>query len=514
MKTLWYDKEAKIWNEALPLGNGRIGAMVFGGPFSDRIALNEDTLWSGCPASEEPMHSMEEIRKIRMLIAEKKYGEAEKKTSDHLFDFGTQVYMPYGNLYIDVDMWEVQTAQVMDYRRQLDLECGVCTTTYKLGDINVTKTFFVSLEDNVMVVNIKSDKPLIWKFYESVALENAVFTRSGVLTVEGRCPTHASWPGTIEYDEEKESIHFCSMLKVISDQEVFGGGNALGVFNATDTTVLFSIQTSFNGYNKMPVSDGRDYKMACEDKLLQAEALGYEQLLKRHISAYKRYFERMSIKLGGVDYSSEPTDVRIQKAAGGRVDNQLVTLLFDFGRYLSIASSQPGTQPANLQGIWNDTIMPPWRSNYTMNINLEMNYWHVEACDLPECHMPLLKLIRELRERGNTYGLRGWSAWHNTDIWRFHHDVTKQPLWGYELRRAQRSGRGRCESFVRAEKACQKPEAYKSRIYLLCPCRCVCRYFCLKPQSVFHNRSSSSLHSCRAAVFRLLQSQAQPKPCS
>ena len=181
----------------------------------------------------------------------------------------------------------------------------------------------------------------------------------------------------------------------------------------------------------MPVSEGKEYVKLCREKLLKAEALGYEELLKRHVTEYQRYFDRMSIKIDGEDYEHLPTDVRIRKAAEGTVDNQLVTLLFDFGRYLSITSSQPGTQPANLQGIWSNTIMPPWHSNYTMNINLEMNYWHVETCDLPECHLPLLTMIKELRERGNTFGLRGWSAWHNSDLWRFHCEATKDPLWGY-----------------------------------------------------------------------------------
>lgn len=428
-KKLWYNKEAKIWEEALPIGNGRIGAMVFSGTISDKFQINEDTLWSGYPGMETRKHSMEEIYNIRELVKNKKYSEATDATSDIMFGIHSQGYLSYGNLFIDIN---TDKADISDYIRELDMENAVVRTKFNLNGKTVCKEVFVSFTDDILVVNIKSEEPLNYHIYQSVELENKAYFKNGVVTCEGRCPTDVSqYTQTVEYDDAKESIHFCSRIKVLTNDTQYNGGNSLWVDKSKNITILFSIKTSFNGYDKMPVTQGKEYIMSSLELLNNAEEYSYEELKGRHIKEYKKYFDRAEIKIDGESFDNIPTDERIKNAARGTVDNGLVTLLFDFSRYLTISSSMPGTQPANLQGIWNYKVIAPWHSNYTMNINTQMNYWPTETCNLAECHMPLMKMLKEFSEKGNNFGLRGWSSWHNSDIWRFNYEATKGVLWGF-----------------------------------------------------------------------------------
>ena len=427
MKKLFYTHWAKTWNEALPLGNGHLGAMVYGGPVRDTFALNEDTLWSGSPCLEEPRQSMADIHAIRELVAVGDYVGADKLAAQTMHGLRSQAYMPYGKLFAEIC---ATSAKVEDYRRELDLEQGVSVTEYLLGGNLVKKTAFVSLADDVLVLHIQSKKPVTVQFYEAVDLEHSCCGKENMLTVSGRCPTHVYTPDTIIYDD-RESVHFFSTLKILSDKPGLCSGGACRVEKTTELTALFSLCTSFNGFDKQPVSQGKEYINACRGRIAAAEALGYPQLLQRHVEKYCQQFDRVSLTLEGEDLDYIPTDERIRAVAAGAVDNKLTELLFDYARYLTIAASQPGSQPMNLQGIWNDQIMPPWHCNYTININTEMNYWHTERCGLPECHMPLMDMLRDFRSRGNVFGLRGWSAWHNTDLWRFHHVATRMTLYAY-----------------------------------------------------------------------------------
>ena len=427
MKKLFYTSPAKVWNEALPLGNGRLGAMVYGDPFCECLDLNEDTLWSGYPRMGDEPHSMETVREIRRLHGEGKYVEADQATVNTMHAHRTQAYQPYGKLYCQI---AAPDSQVSGYRRELDLAAAVAETRYELNGNPITQTAFISLEDDVLVLQIRSEKKIHVKFFQAVDLEHSCAARGDGMTVTGRCPTEVKFPDRICYDD-RESIHFASRLKVLSDGSVFSGGGCANVRGATRITALFSLCTSFAGFDKMPVSEGKEYVNACSRLLEKAESLGYEALLQRHIQKYRSQFDRVSLTLEGEDYDHIPTDQRIRAAGEGRIDNKLTELLFDFGRYLTIAGSQPGTQPMNLQGIWNDDVMPPWNSNYTININTQMNYWPTERVDLPECHAPLLQMLKELRSRGNVFGLRGWNCWHNTDIWRFYNEASYTAFYGY-----------------------------------------------------------------------------------
>lgn len=428
-KRIWYKKPASVWEEGLPLGNGRIGAMVFSGAVNDKIQVNEDTLWSGYPNKSDYKHSIKEIEEIRRLVNEKKYHEATLKTSEIMPGLASEAYLNYGNIYVDI---VTEKAEISDYERSLDFENAIVTTKFKLNSNPVVKETFVSLKDDIMVVNIKSKEKISVHAYQAVELEHKAYKENdNILMCEGRCPTVTTmYYNEIEYGEE-ESIRFCSCLKPLNKEQVCTSANSIMVDNQKDITLIFSIKTSFNGYDKMPVTQGRDCKKLCMDCIGTVSGMDYEKLKSRHINEYKKYFDRVELEIDGEDFGCLPTDERIANAGKGAVDNGLVVLLFDFGRYLTISSSMPGTQPSTLQGIWNDKMMPCWHSNYTMNINTQMNYWPTETCNLPECHMPFLEMLKDFAHKGNVFGLRGWSSWHNSDIWRFNVEATKGVLWGF-----------------------------------------------------------------------------------
>ena len=426
-RKLWYAKEAGTWEEALPLGNGRLGAMVFGGVFRDRLQINEDTLWTGHPGKCATEHSMEELARVRRLLREKEYDQAHRALSETMAGVNSQMYVPYGSIFIDM-ICENPKCEITDYCRELDLASGITRTAFRYNGELIEKEAFVSLEDDVLVVHIGCQKGKQFHIYQAVTLENCAKEKNGAIEIQGRCPTERDNVYT-----EEESVQFCSLMKVLAKdyRQLASGGNSVMVVGVSEITILFSLKTSFNGYDKMPVSQGREYKDQCRLTLEAAAGYTYETLRQRHMEAYRKYYDRVSLQIHGEDYSALPTDVRIRKAGEGTVDNGLVCLLFDYGRYLAICASQPGTQAMNLQGIWNEKPVPPWASNYTMNINTQMNYWPVETCDLPECHMPLLEMLKDLAKKGNHFGLRGWASWHNSDLWRFNYEATKNPIWGF-----------------------------------------------------------------------------------
>lgn len=436
-KKLWYEQEARTWTEALPLGNGRIGAMAFSGTAYDKIQLNEETLWSGYPDKERRSHSMEEIKKIREMVRKGDYLRADQATCDSMLNARTDAYLSYGHIYVDaVNSWWLESSiEVTDYHRELDLETGTIYCSYNHGIQRVEKELFVSQADDVLVMRISSSMPMCLHVHQAVDLESAQTVENCRMKVTGRCPSYGGDQHDLEnekhgYDEE-ETVHFCSLLGAKTDGKFHCSPNNMVLRNATEVMLVFAIKTSFNDYDKKPVSQGREYENACRECLERAMGYTFDELRERHVEVYKSFFDRVFLRIDGEDYSHEPTDRRIGQAAAGREDNGLTTMLFDYARYLMISGSREGTQPLNLQGIWNDTTLPPWNCNYTMNINAQMNYWVAETCNLPECHMPLLHMVRELSEQGNVYGLRGWASWHNSDLWRFHHEATDRTSWGY-----------------------------------------------------------------------------------
>lgn len=439
MSKLWYKTPADDWNEALPIGNGRIGAMVYGDAMTDRLQLNEETICSGRPNMITKNHTMDEMLAIRELVKKGEYDKADELAAKTMFGVDTEQYISFGNIFgeIHIDNGRRKFEEkggfsgfVKDYTRELDMSEGIVRTKFHTNGFDITKEYFVSLKDDVIVMHIHSERGMGFWYHLMAApeLESRVYGDGKVLTIEGRCPTHCA--NSQEYDENQESVHFCAKAKFLGNGVAHGGGGGLW-FHSDDFTLVMSIKTSFNGFNKMPVSEGKEYVKASLDALCTVEGFTYEELRHRHVEEYKNMFDRCEINIDGENYENEPTDERIIKAGNGRVDNGLARDLFDFGRYLTICANAKGTQPANLQGIWNYHVLSPWRCNYTMNINTEMNYWPCETVNLPECHMPLMNMLKDLSSKGNRIGLNGWCSWHNSDIWRFNCEASPGPMWGF-----------------------------------------------------------------------------------
>ena len=440
MSKLWYKTPADDWNEALPIGNGRMGAMVYGGATTDRLQLNEETICSGYPEHETGSISMEDVLAIREYVKKGEYDKADELATQNMMGAATQQYVSFGNILseiiIDGGRRFSETGSgfdnfVKDYKRELDMNEGIVKTKFHTYGLDITKEYFASLKDDVIVMHIHSERELGFMFHVFAApeLESTVYNEDGVLTIEGRCPTFCG--DRQLYENDKESIHYCARMKLVGRGAPRGVGGG-GLWRHTDdASLIISIKTSFNGHDKMPVSEGKEYKNASLEALKNAEKFTYEELRSRHVEEYKKMFDRVEIGIDGEDFENEPTDERIVKAGKGRVDNGLTKLLFDFGRYLTISSNAKGTQPTNLQGIWNQFVLSPWRCNYTMNINTQMNYWPCETVNLPECHMPFMTMLKEFAAKGNRMGLGGWCSWHNSDIWRFNACASSRPMWGF-----------------------------------------------------------------------------------
>ncbi|MHC4148799.1 MAG: glycoside hydrolase family 95 protein [Planctomycetota bacterium] len=426
---LWYRQPAQEWIEALPVGNGRLGAMVFGGVKTERLQLNEDTLWSGEPSDWNNPRSKGLLPEVRRLIFQGRFEEADELCKDMQGPY-TQSYQPMGNLYLDLAV----AGESEDYYRELDLDRAVVTVRYKVGDALFTREIFSSYPDQVIVVRLTCDKPGRVSFtarMDSQLRHRIESAGADHLLLKGKCPKHVepSYRGVMRdavlYDqaESGEGMTFEIHLKTVAEGgKVVADDNSLCVEGADSAVLFLSAATSFNGFDKSPSRQGKAPSVQALKYLNSAVGKGFGCLLEAHIKDHRRLFRRVKLELGATDAARLPTDERVENYRAG-TDPHLEMLYFQFGRYLLIASSRPGTQPANLQGIWNDQVRPPWSSNWTLNINAEMNYWLAEVCNLAPCHRPLFDLIEELAVNGRVtaqvnYGCSGWTAHHNTDIWR------------------------------------------------------------------------------------------------
>ena len=447
-KILRYRDPAQNWNEALPLGNGRIGAMMYSGTVADRISLSEDTLWSGHPDPNAKPYDTSTLPEIRRLIREKKYARAEKMVSEAMPNAHSQGFLTAGDLLIDIAPSSARAAsadsRAIRYSRELDLSSAVLTDSFFLpakrldtpadGEsvpgMQVKRTSFLSTPDQVLVYRVEASANCFADLRMSCPFRHEIHCEDNTLILDGICPPVANkYENDIHYSEEEESIRYRVAVRVIPDAGVmYSAGASLWLENVPAFTVLVTLTSSFNGYDKMPVSEGREYKNRAVAILDSAAKKSFTALRDRHEADYRPLFERVSLDLG-----EAPETDTVTRLTHPENDPALAALLFDFGRYLMIAASRPGTQSMNLQGIWNRYPIAPWHSNYTMNINTQMNYWPAEVCALSECHEPMLRQVRELAARGNTMGLRGWASWHNSDIWRYSLPSTKGVLWGFWL---------------------------------------------------------------------------------
>jgi alpha-L-fucosidase 2 len=445
---LWYKQPATKWTQALPLGNGRLGAMVFGDPYNELLQLNEATLWSGGPVSPSVNKgAFEYLAQVRKAVFDGDYKLASD-LSQKMQGVYSESYLPLGDLKIKQSFG---TGAVTSYYRDLDINDAIATTKFNVAGVNYTRQMFTSATDQVIVIRITADKPnqLNLKVSASSPLhyQNTVVD-GNILRMQGKAPTHVD-PSYLNHKNAtryNDSLMQCQGMRyVLLTKAINKGGSirtdtsGITVKNATELVLLLSAATSFNGYDKCPVSDGKDEYLLSQNYLKAAAAKPFDKLLANHLADYRTYFNRVSLKLNGgkSEGADLPTDKRLLAYAGGNNDTGLEELYFQYGRYLLISGSRPGGTAVNLQGIWNNSVTPPWSSNYTININTQMNYWPAEVTNLSEMHQPLFKLISELAVTGkNTakefYHLDGWVAHHNSDIWALSNPVGEgsgDPMW-------------------------------------------------------------------------------------
>jgi alpha-L-fucosidase 2 len=421
---LWYRRAAQRWVEALPIGNGRLGAMVFGGVAEERLQLNDDTLWAGGPKDWNNPKAREVLPEIRRAVFAGDSVTADRLAKEMMGPF-TQSYQPLGDLEIVFEHGDVGR----DYRRDLDLATAVATVRYTIGNATFTREILASHPAQAIAIRLSVDRPgrLTFVARLSSLLRSSTEAAAEDLRLRGRAPAHVD---PSYHDREipvlygnQGGMRFEARLRaVVRDGRTRVDRDGLHVESASEVLLLLATATSFNGFDKSPVLDGRDEAAIVAHQLAKAASESWARLRDAHIADHQALMRRVTFEIGATTAKTDlPTDERI--ATLGASDPQLVRMLFDYGRYLLIASSRPGTQPANLQGIWNDQVRPPWSSNYTININTEMNYWPAESANLAELHEPMLSLVRDLSVSGArtaavNYGMRGWVAHHNTDLWR------------------------------------------------------------------------------------------------
>lgn len=437
---LWYKKPAKEWVEALPVGNGRLGGMVFCDDGNLRIQLNEDTLWSGIPKDKENYDAAKYIDRVRKLVFEGKYIKAQELLEEKMLGPWNESYQSLGNINIDF----IKNERVLNFYRELDLERAIVKSTFECNDAVYTQEVFASWPHQVIVIKISCDRPgrlNLKAKLDSLLKHKTLNINESTIALRGKCPSHvepsyANCEKPVIYDENGKGMNFEAWVKAIVEAgsfEAFDG--TLKIENANEVILLIAAHTSYNRFDKEPGTNG-DCTMLCHDTLAKIKDVPYEQIKNLHIDDFKILFNRVELDLGTTDAVMLPTDERLKSIKNGTHDPQLTALFFQYGRYLLISCSRPGTQPANLQGIWNDEVRPPWSSNYTTNINTEMNYWPAENCNLSECHEPLFKMLDELSVNGAKtasiqYKCRGWTANHNVDLWRQASAVGGSARWAY-----------------------------------------------------------------------------------
>lgn len=535
---LHYRKPAACWEEALPLGNGRIGAMLFGGILEERLQLNEDTLWSGFPRDTNNYDAIRHLDEVREWIAAGRYVEAEDRIGARMLGVDCQAYQPLGDLFIEQrvlgsakdvqrttkaaggaelagrvneaderdgrgiageadephrqetagdaegprsvfgekvaraletdsgaeeSLLASESAGVTDYKRELDLDAATAAVQFQKGGVTYNREVFINAVDQVLGMRFTAsgDTPLeLAVRLTSPHPATVTATDDGTLILAGQCPTHIAdnsrgdHPQPVLY-EEGRGIHYQTHIRVMADGVCVGtraGANpqppaqdaAASSGDPTESLIVkgheiilfLTVATSFCGFDQEPLVNGQVLAHTCRERLEQAFECGYEAVRRRHTEEHRAMFRRVGLRLGGEERGELPTDERLAAYRAGADDPALEALYFQYGRYLLMASSRPGTQAANLQGIWNPHVQPPWYSDYTANINVEMNYWHAEVCNLSECHAPLLTMIDEVSRTGARtaaihYGCGGWTAHHNIDLWRMSSPTGGEPNWAF-----------------------------------------------------------------------------------
>ena len=431
--TLWYNQPATTWTEALPVGNGRLGAMVFGGVENELIQLNEATLWSGGPVNKSVNPTaFSYLSKTRTALFEGDYAKGNElaKQQQGLY---SESFLPLADLVIQQQFGNSKPSA---YYRDLNINDAIATTTFTVDGIKYKREIFSSAAAQVIVIRISAEgkNNINCRISTNSQLH---FTTNAIskneLALTGKAPTHVV-PSYVDYEKQPvqyadtsgcKGMRFQLLIKAIAkDGMIETDAAAINVKNATELILLLSAATSFNGYDKCPDKEGKNEQQIAADFLAKAAAKPYSILLKNHLVDFHKYFNRVSLTLNKEvpAKANLPTDERLEAYTNGSADADLEALYFQYGRYLLIASSRTTGAPANLQGIWNKELRPPWSSNYTSNINVQMNYWPAEVTNLSEMHQPLFDFIKNVSVTGaNTakefYHANGWVVHHNSDIW-------------------------------------------------------------------------------------------------
>ena len=443
---LWYDRPAAYWEEALPLGNGRIGAMLYSGVGEEDILFNEDTLWSGYPKDAGIGEVVSRYHRARDLALAGRYAEAQEEIEAHLEGEFTDAYLPAGRIRLMFEDFQKENPE--DYVRSLDLKNAQHFSCFRAGGRSVRKEAFVSAPEQAFFWRVTAEAGgLSFRILMDSQLKSEVRAEGNRLILTGIAPSYDA-PNYLEtenpvrYEEElsRKGMRFCMILSVENDGgSICTQDGSLCVTGAREAVIRVCIRTSFNGYDRQPFTEGRDEKQDCMLDLERAQAVSFEEAARRHRADYAALFDRVDLILtdrGDEEIHQEsgrirtenheelPTDERLRRFyPEGQKDIGLCELLFHYGRYLLISASRPGTQPATLQGLWNAQLRAPWSSNYTVNINTEMNYWPAESCNLSDLHQPLFNMLCDLAVTGrkparDIYGAGGYVSHHNVDIWR------------------------------------------------------------------------------------------------
>lgn len=450
--TIWYDKPAKEWVEALPIGNGQLGAMIFGKVDEELIQLNESTLWSGGPRKHDVNpEAYTYLSPIRQALANKEFEKAQELTKKMQGHY-SESFLPLGDLKIKQTF--KSGGQANNYYRDLNISNAIASIRYEQGGTKYQREIFTSASDNVLVVRVSADQPGALTLHANLSSQlrtSIAPLGNDRLYMNGKAPARVD-PSYYNKKErepiEWEDVSGCNgmrvqtILRVVSDGAVTADQDGLHVHDASEVIFYLASATSFNGFDKCPDKDGRDEKALSEATLASIAQKSYKELKARHVQRYKALFDRVSLDLEDRNpnpiNAKIPSDLRLKLYAYGNKDLTLEQFFFQYGRYLLISSSSAGGAPANLQGIWNKEMRPPWSSNYTININTQMNYWPAESGNLSELHAPLLAFIQDLSKTGRKtateyYKASGWVAHHNSDIWALSNAVGNvgdgDPLW-------------------------------------------------------------------------------------
>ncbi len=420
-----YHAEASSWESALPLGNGRLGAMVFGGVAHEKIALNEDTLWSGLPDDHLVENMPVHLAEARRLIRARKFSEADAYISANMNDRDCQSYLPAGDLHIRFGTPGVAE----NYYRELDLASAEVSVRYG----GFRRTAFASFPAQVILYEISADEPFSFEAEFSSPLNGAAASAGDSIVFDGECPVHDRRDKIIWRNSEGQTgIRFRMQAAAVTDGSVESAGGILNVKDTTRAVLCIAIRSNFKDWQTPPHQSGIDHCALAAADIARAMAKSFDELRREHRADHAPLFERSVLELTELPVDGLTTPERLNHSAAPA----LCALLYNFGRYLTIASSRPGTQATNLQGIWNPHIMPPWGCNYTTNINTEMNYWHTETANLAECGEPLFRFIEEVAVKGRSaagklYHARGWCMHHNSDLWRYCAPAMGQAQWSF-----------------------------------------------------------------------------------